>query len=83
MPGGSLQNTFNGPSESPQPEVEVMGAPHQAKGRLGKQVHFAVLGTSENDSAEINRHEGFMMQMLCACMLQRFCKTLNELYQIV
>ena len=62
LPGGSPQSTFNGPSESLQPEVEVLGGPHQGKGRLGKQVHFAVSGTTENDSAEKSRHEGFMMQ---------------------
>lgn len=57
--GDSPQNTFNGGSELLQPGAEILGAQHQAKGRLGRQVHFAVSGTSENDSSDKSRHQSF------------------------
>lgn len=57
--GDSPQNTFNGGSDLKQPGAEVFGAPHQTKGRLGRQVHFAVSGTSENDSSDKSRHQSF------------------------
>ena len=57
--GHSPQNAFNGASELLQPGAEILGAPHQAKGRLGRQVHFAVSGTSENDSSDKSRHQSF------------------------